>query len=135
MIPANELAGAKGEYFLEGVPLQELENRWHRCRILLKDNVPEAQGIIVFSRLNIYYLCGTFANGIFWLPLEGQPVLLCRRGQERAELESPLGNILPFRSYKDIEGALGDAGSPLPAVLGSCQQLNGLSVKARVSCR
>lgn len=67
---------------MESVPLQELEHRWNRLRVLLKQYIPEAEGVIVFSRLNIYYLSGTFGSGLFWLPLEGKPVLLCRRGQE-----------------------------------------------------
>jgi Xaa-Pro aminopeptidase len=110
---------------LETVPLLELENRWNRCRALLKNCVPRAAGIIVFSRLNIYYLSGTFGNGIFWLPLEGKPVLLCRRGLDRAGLESPVENIFPFRSYKEIEAVLHDAGSPLPETV--AVEMNGLS--------
>ncbi|MEW6517942.1 MAG: Xaa-Pro peptidase family protein [Thermodesulfobacteriota bacterium] len=110
---------------LETVPLRELENRWNRCRVLLKNCVPEAAGIIVFSRLNIYYLSGTFGNGIFWLPLEDQPVLLCRRGLDRARIESALEKILPFRSYRDIEAALRDAGSALPKTVAA--EMNGLS--------
>lgn len=110
---------------METVPLRELENRWNRCRVLLKNCIPRAEGIIVFSRVNIYYLSGTFGNGIFWLPVDGKPVLLCRRGQERAEIESPVENILPFRSYKEIEAVLHSAGSPLPATV--AVEMNGLS--------
>jgi len=110
---------------LEIVPLRELENRWNRCRALLKTCIPRAEGIIVFSRLNIYYLSGTFGNGIFWLPADGKPVLLCRRGLDRARLESAVENILPFRSYKDIEAVLTDAGSPLPDTV--AVEMSGLS--------
>lgn len=110
---------------MESVPLQELEYRWNRLRTFLKQYIPEAEGILAFSRINIYYLSGTFGNGLFWLPLEGKPVLLCRRGQERAALESPLQDIFEFRSYKDIEGILKDAGSPLPKRV--AVEMNGLS--------
>ncbi len=105
--------------------LQELENRWKRTRILLGEYFPRAGGMIFFSRLNIYYMTGTFGNGVFWLPLEGKPVLLCRRGLERARLESPLENILPFRSYRDLEGSFADAGSPLSSTI--AVEMNGLS--------
>jgi Xaa-Pro aminopeptidase len=110
---------------LETVPLRELENRWNGCRALLKNCLPRAEGIIVFSRVNIYYLSGTFGNGIFWLPAEGKPALLCRRGQDRAGLESPVENIFPFRSYKEIEGVLHSAGSALPKTV--AVEMNGLS--------
>ncbi len=110
---------------LKGLPLQELRLRWDRCRNILKKYLPQAAGIMLFSRLNIYYFSGTFGNGVLWLPLEGTPVLLCRRGYERAKLESPLETIIPFYSYKDIEGSLRNAGSPLPKTF--AVEMNGLS--------
>ena len=97
------------------VPLEELETRHERCRWALAGVAPESGGLLVLSRLNIYYLTGTYGAGAFWLPLEGEPVLLCRRGIERARLESPLARILPFRSFRDLAGLLAAAGSPLPA--------------------
>ncbi len=107
------------------ITLQELQSRWDRCRSLLRHHLPKAEGLVVFSRLNIYYFTGTFGNGLFWLPLEGDPVLLCRRGCERAKMDSPLGNVVPFYSYKDIEGALRDAGSPVGKSI--AVEMNGLS--------
>lgn len=110
---------------MESIPLQELQARWDRLRHILIQQVPEAGGLMVFSRINIYYLAGTLASGMLWLPLEGQPVLLCRRGFERAKLESPLDNIFPFKTYKDIGGILKDAGASLPERLAA--EMNGLS--------
>jgi len=95
------------------VSREELARRHERCRRELAGAAPEAGGLLVFSRLNIYYLTGTYGAGAFWLPLEGAPVLLCRRGLERALLESPLAKILPFRSFRDLPGVLAGAGSPL----------------------
>lgn len=107
------------------IPLQELASRWDRCRKLLQQFIPQAQGLLVFSRLNIYYFCGSFANGVFWLPTSGDPVLLCRRGEERAKIESPMPHIYPFTSYRDIASILADAGSPLPKLVAA--EMNGLS--------
>lgn len=112
-------------YEQERVPLPELELRWRRCRLLLSAFLPEAVGLIVFSRINMYYLSGTFGNGLLWLPLEGAPVLLCRRGMERARLESPMARIHSFRSYRDIEPVLRGAGSPPAGAL--AVEMNGLS--------
>jgi len=86
---------------------------------------PDAGGLLVFSRLNIYYLTGTLASGLLWLPLEGPPVLLCRRGETRARLESPLENILAFRSFRDVPHLLSQAGSPLAAEVAA--EMSGLS--------
>jgi Xaa-Pro aminopeptidase len=107
------------------IPLQELAARWDRCRTLLRQFVPQAQGVMVFSRLNIYYFSGSFANGLFWLPTSGDPLLLCRRGEERAKIESPMAHIYPFSSYRDLAALLADAGSPLPKLVGA--EMNGLS--------
>jgi Xaa-Pro dipeptidase len=110
---------------MDHFPLAELAGRWNRCRELLRRFLPDSHGMLVFSRLNIYYLTGSLANGMFWLPRDGEPVLLCRRGLERARLESPLAAIHPFRSYGEVAVALHNAGSPLGAVVAA--EMNGLS--------
>ncbi|MCG2722622.1 MAG: M24 family metallopeptidase [Thermodesulfovibrionales bacterium] len=107
------------------IPAQELAFRWDRCRNLLHHFIPQAQGILVFSRLNIYYFSGSFASGVFWLPLSGEPVLFCRRGDERAKIDSPINHIYPFRSYSDIETILNDLGFSLPKLVAA--EMNGLS--------
>jgi Xaa-Pro aminopeptidase len=40
-------------------------------------------------------------------------------------MDSPLGNIVPFTSYKDVEGALREAGSPMGRTIAA--EMNGLS--------
>ena len=87
------------EMLNDTIPAQELSLRWDRCKNLLHQYIPQAQGLLVFSRLNIYYFSGSFANGVFWLPFSGEPVLFCRRGEERAKIESPL---TPYLSVSDL---------------------------------
>lgn len=98
---------------LEQIPEAELAGRHARCREFLARLAPEAGGMLVCSRVEIYYLTGTLASGLFWLPLSGEPVLLTRRGAERARLESPLRLITSFRSYRELAGMCAEAGSPL----------------------
>ena len=100
---------------VERFPLDEMLLRRQRCRSEAALRIPDAQGMLVFSRLNIYYLTGTLGNGVLWLPREGEPVLLVRRGAERCRLESPLAHIFPFRSWAEIPGLCAEAGVPLPA--------------------
>lgn len=87
--------------------------------------MPQAQGILIFSRLNIFYFSGSFASGVFWLPIDGEPILFCRRGAERARIESSIKNIYSFKSYKDIEMILHDLGCYLPKLVAA--EMNGLS--------
>ncbi len=77
----------------EKLPLAEMQRRHNLCRTLCQQLSPQAGGIVVFSRLSIYYLTGTYADGVFWLPLQGTPLLFVRRAVERARAESPLAHI------------------------------------------
>jgi len=110
---------------LQTITVTELEKRWNRCRNLLNTHFPKAEGIFIFSRINIYYFTGTYTNGVLWLPLTGEPVLLCRKGIERARIESPLNNILSFNSYSDIENSLNYLNITLPKII--AVEMNGLS--------
>jgi len=101
---------------LERLPEAEMRIRHEKCRAALGQVAPMAGGLLVFSRLAIYYLTGSWANGVLWLPVAGAPVLLCRKGRERAVLESPLPAIFSFRSFGDIIPLCQKAGSPIPPV-------------------
>ncbi len=106
---------------LEIIPISELSQRWAKVRGLLRRHVPEAGGLMTFSRVAAYYLTGTMAPGVCWLPLQGEPLLMLRKGRERARLESPLSSIVTFRSYADLDGLAREAGCPLPEVLAAEQ--------------
>lgn len=101
----------------ERLPLEELTRRHARCRTLLAEHIPSAGGILVTGTPNLYYMTGTAANGLAWLPREGKMVLAVRKGQERAALESPLDAIVTFHSYKELPGLFAAMGSPLSSVL------------------
>jgi Xaa-Pro dipeptidase len=105
-------------------PADELSSRWEIFRRLLQEFLPEAEGAFVFSRLNIFYFTGTSSNGIFWLPAEGEPVLFCRRGAERAGIETPLRSIVQFSSYADIRNRFCDLAIDLPSRIAS--EMNAL---------
>lgn len=102
---------------LEAMPMQELALHWDRVRAMLRSHVPEAGGLLTFSRTAAYYLTGTMAPGVCWLPMRGEPLLVLRKGIERAKLESPLACIASFRSYGDLEGLAREAGCPLTEVV------------------
>jgi Xaa-Pro aminopeptidase len=106
-------------------PANELDFRWKRYRDFLHKYLPQADGAFVFSRLNIFYFTGTFANGVLWISKEGEPILFCRRGMERAKIETPLKNIIPFTSYGDIAQAFNALGIKIPSQVAA--EMNGLS--------
>jgi Xaa-Pro aminopeptidase len=98
---------------LEQMPLSETLERISRLRANMAEACPEASGILVFSRLGIYHLSGVWASGALWVPMTGEPVLLCRKGVERAQLDSPLARIMEFKSYSQLPGLLQEAEAPL----------------------
>ena len=98
---------------LEQLPLEEIRIRASRLREHLREFCPNASGMLIFSRLSIYYLSGSWANGLLWMPLEADPVLLCRKGIERSKLDSPLTQILEYKSYSQLPDLLQEAQTPL----------------------
>jgi len=110
---------------LEQMPLKEITERVARLRVQLDKFCPGASGLLVFSRLSLYYLSGAWANGLVYVPMEGEPVLLCRRGAERSRLDSPLTNIVEYKSYAQIPGLLHEVGISLGAQV--AVEMNGLS--------
>ncbi|MCA1944866.1 MAG: M24 family metallopeptidase [Desulfovibrio sp.] len=104
---------------IEQLPLEECQRRWSRARSLLSRLVPTAQGLLIFSRVSVYYFTGTLGDGVFWLPLEGPPLLLVRRARERALLETPLepDQVHLFKSFSQLPALCSEAGCPLPAAV------------------
>ncbi|MDR2503060.1 MAG: aminopeptidase P family protein, partial [Deltaproteobacteria bacterium] len=98
---------------IEEIPSDELAGRRKRCLGLMRRHCPDAGGIMAFSGVNIYYLTGVFAQGVFWLPLEGEPLLLLRKGLARAALENPRLRTACYKSYSQVPALLTEQGSPL----------------------
>ena len=107
------------------IPAEELSLRHEKCRRLLRELTPQAGGLLVFSRPQVYYLTGTLGMGCVWLPLDGEPLLLLRKGVARAALESPTVRCAAYRSYKDLPGLAAEAGVPFTDVVAVDQ--SGLS--------
>ena len=110
---------------VERIPLQELQHRHARCRRILAQTLPEAGGLLVCSRLNIYYLTGTLADGLLWLPLTGEPVLMVRQGLLRCRAESGLAHIHSLAACADLPTLCAHSGSPLSPAL--AVEMGGIS--------
>jgi len=97
------------------VPLAEIAWRHRRCRDALADVAPTAGGLLVFSPRNLYYLAGTIASGVMWLPPGGRtgtPVP-ARAGAGAPRIAPRAGAPLPL--LPGAAGILAGAGSPLCA--------------------
>lgn len=93
---------------METLPPEELTSRLHNCQRYLAQIAPEASGLLVSNRVNIYYCTGTFANGYLWLPRKGSPTLFVRKALDRAQAESPLVDVSSFRSFSTLANFFAD---------------------------
>lgn len=100
----------------EILPREEMHNRITRCQRFLQELCPDASGLLISNRINIYYCTGTFANGYLWLPREGEPILFVRKALERARLESPSLTSKDFRSFSTLSQYFTEYGHT-PAVI------------------
>ena len=57
---------------------------------------------VLVEAADLVYLTGVMADAHLLVPADGDPVLLVRRGLERVEAESPIEDIRPLRSLKDL---------------------------------
>lgn len=94
-------------------PQTELYGRIEKVKHCVYAEFPGIQGFFIFSRINIYYFSGTLASGTLYIPMQGEPILFVRKGQERAKAESPLTHIYSYKSYSEIENICAGLGCPL----------------------
>jgi len=87
-------------------PREELEDRLTRLRKGMEREGMEA--FLVIQKMDCYYLSGTTQDGLLFVPLEGKPLLMVRREVERARVESPLEEVVGFKSVRELPSLIGD---------------------------
>jgi Xaa-Pro aminopeptidase len=97
-------------------PREEIENRLTRLRKGMEKKGIEA--FLVVQKMDCYYLSGTTQDGLLFVPLEGKPLLMVRRELERARVESPLEEVVGFKSTRELPSLIGDHWGRLPQTLG-----------------
>lgn len=66
-------------------------------------------GALMVYAIDIYYFAGTRQNSLLWIPAVGEPILFVRKSLSRALEESPIKDIRPFPSSRELPGLLGEA--------------------------
>ena len=66
------------------------------------------QAAMLLMPIDVYYFTGTRQNAVLWVPADGKPVLLVRKSFSRAREESPIADIIPFPSSKELSALLGE---------------------------
>lgn len=98
------------------IPIKEIEERLRRVRTLMGRRGVET--LLVVQKMDFYYLTGTTQDGILFLPIKGQPLLMIKRELERAKVESPLEVILTLNLNQDLPSLIKSRWGKLPEVIG-----------------
>lgn len=85
-------------------PKEEIYNRIGRLQERLASE--EVEGFLIFHNVNLFYFSGTMQNSVIFIPREGEPLLLVRRSLTRAQIESPLANIVPYTYLTELPRAI-----------------------------
>jgi Xaa-Pro aminopeptidase len=97
-------------------PVGEIKNRLDKVKTRMEKQGIEA--LLVVQKMDFYYLSGTTQDGLLFLPLEGNPLLMIKRELERAKVEAPLENVVALKSLRDIPSLIQSYQHRLPHDLG-----------------
>ena len=91
---------------METVPKEEIEKRIGRFqKELAAENL---DGAFVLQNADLYYFSGTIQAAILFIPSNSNPILMVQKNHERAQLESPLENVIPVKNKNQIPQVLND---------------------------
>src|SRR5262249_45577913 len=85
----------------EYVPREELERRWKKVRRFM-----DCDALLILQNVDQYYLTGTLQTGVLWFPRDGEPLLAVRKSYERAKTESAVRNLVPLKTYSELQGLI-----------------------------
>lgn len=121
----KELRGLSQSLGFRYTPVKEIERRLTRIRGNMEKK--EIEGLLVVEKINLYYLSGTTQDGLLFVPLEGKPLLMIKRELERSKIESPIQNVVPLASFREVPSLIQNHFGKLPQRLGL--ELDVLPVK------
>jgi Xaa-Pro aminopeptidase len=81
-------------------PRNEIETRIGKVKAKMEK--ASLDGAFFHYKIDYYYLSGTMQDSLLFLPLDDDPILFVKRELSRARRESPIKQMVPYRSLKDI---------------------------------
>jgi Xaa-Pro aminopeptidase len=90
------------------VPESEISQRISCLQLALGRS--DFDGAFITELISLYYYTGTMQSSVLFVPARGDVLLFVRRSVERARLESPLPEIIAFKSYREMAPVLSDKG-------------------------
>jgi Xaa-Pro dipeptidase len=90
---------------IQHTPKAEIQSRLERLKPLVEK--ASLDGAFFHYKIDYFYLSGTMQDAFLYVRPEGKPILFVRRELKRAQRESPLEEIIPIKTFKDIKPFLG----------------------------
>lgn len=81
-------------------PKEEIYSRIEKLKTLMER--ASLDGAFFHYKIDYYYLSGTMQDTLLYVPLDDEPILFVKREMSRARRESPLENLVSYRSVRDI---------------------------------
>ena len=106
-------AGSHGFLF---TPKDEIQTRISRVRAKMGREGIEA--LLVAQKMDFFYLSGTSQDGLLFLPLEGDPLVLVKRELQRAIVESPLPMVQGLSSLRRLPSLIREHSGKTPEIMG-----------------
>jgi Xaa-Pro dipeptidase len=88
------------------LPKNEPDSRIFRLKERLAKEAID--GVLFVYPIDVYYFSGSRQNAALWVPADGSPTLLVRKSYTRAAQESPIGDVRPFPSSRELPAFLGE---------------------------
>ncbi|MGB9887514.1 MAG: M24 family metallopeptidase [Moorellales bacterium] len=98
------------------VPAVELGRRLSSFQKELQDH--EIEAALILQKVDYFYFTGTMQLSFLYVPALGDPLLMVVRDWERARTESPLENVIPCSSLRQVPVLIEAHQGQLPRTLG-----------------
>lgn len=89
------------------IPYKELDRRIKKLQAAMQNK--DLAGALLVQRADLFYFSGTGQNAHLFVPAEGEAVLIVKKSILRAEQESALPKIIPFKGWGELAALLAQA--------------------------
>ncbi len=98
------------------VPAKEISS--HIANLQKKLAQSELDGALILQKADLFYFSGTIQDAHLYIPVEGKPLLMVYKSHTRAQMESPVEQVIPLKSPKMLLQMIADHGTPIPKTIG-----------------
>jgi Xaa-Pro aminopeptidase len=91
---------------METVPKEEIDKRISRFQAELV--AAKLDGAFILQNADLFYFTGTIQTAVLFVPSNGDPILMVQKNHERAQLESPLNQVIAVKNKNRIPQVLND---------------------------